>query len=203
MSESQKMATGLWNLLAEQVRLRAVWKQTREECDRRAMAAAWSIAITAPGDARSDDGEPLAGRWTRCTPTVLYRDRWPRWPHLEYRGACLGCGWVSSHTHLIGDGGENAAVEDAHDHTHPGWRQLQVVGGPPAADAPADYQRQLDRWRQRWEPLLPAGWLDSGGPIRTHRTPPGGRHVPERAPGGGYDIATEDREVLGGQLGLF
>jgi HicB family len=52
------------------------------------MAGGWSIAITAPGDGRFDDGKPLSGRGSRCTPTVLSRDHWPRRPHLEYRGAC-------------------------------------------------------------------------------------------------------------------
>ena len=169
------------------------------------MAGGWSIAITAPGDEPFDDGEPLSGRWSRCSPTVLSRDHWPRRPHLEYRGACLGCGWISPRTHLLQAGGENAAVEDAHDHTHPGWRDLPVVAALPSIDSPTGQGRMTGRWRATWEPLLPAGWLDSGGPIRTKRSPLATRHVPGRAPGGGYDLAADadERETPGGQLGLF
>jgi hypothetical protein len=112
--------------------------------------------------------------------------------HLEYRGACLGCGWVSPNTHLIGHGGENAAVEDAHDHTHPGWRELPIVAAVPKLDSPSQYVRQIPRWREQWEPLLPAGWLDAGGPIRTPRRRGESRHIPCRAPGGGYDLAAPE-----------
>ena len=133
---SATTTASLWDLVEEHRRLEAVWRESRREEDRRAMAGGWSIAITAPGDGRFDDGEPLSGRWSRCSPTVLSRDHWPRRPHLEYRGACLGCGWVSPRTHLLQAGGENAAVEDAHDHTHPGWRDLPVVAALPSIDSP-------------------------------------------------------------------
>jgi len=147
----------------------------------------------------------MSSRWTRCTPTVLCRDSWPRRPHLEYRGACLGCGWVSPRTHWMGAGGENAAVEDAHDHTHPGWRDLPVVAAIPSIDSPARHKQAIVRWRAAWERVLPAGWLDQGGPIRTKRSPLATRHVPGRAPGGGYDLAAraDEREIPGGQLELF
>jgi hypothetical protein len=191
----------LWALLAEHDRLEATWRQSGTEEDRLAMRGCWQIGITQPGWHILDE-KATPGGWSRCTPTVIDRDHWPEPEHLEYRGACLGCGWLAERSHR-GASAENAAVEDANDHTHPGWRQLPVVGGPPTPDAPASYQRQLERWRQRWEPLLPAGWLECGGPIRTHRTAPGNRHVPGRAPGGGYDIATSDAEEPGGQLGLF
>ena len=37
--------------------------------------------------------------------------------------------------------------------------------------------------------MLPVGWLEAGGPIRTYRQPKGCRHVPGGAPGGGYDLS--------------
>jgi len=51
--------------------------------------------------------------------------------------------------------------------------------------------------------VLPAGWLEMGGPIRTHRSAPANRHVPGRAPGGGYDLASDEREETAGQLAFF
>jgi hypothetical protein len=193
----------LWQLLDRHAQLQADWKRTRHETDRLAMAQSWGIFITHPGGGYSDVASP--GRWKACTPTVLSRDTGNRDAHLAYRGACLGCGWVSPNRHLIGQGGENAAVEDAHDHTHPGWRDLLVIQPPPSCDAPSAHARALASWREQWEHLLPTGWLDHGGPIRTARLARGTRHVPGRAPGGGYDLSAGDAtaEQPGGQLGLF
>ncbi|MGO9959336.1 MAG: DUF6349 family protein, partial [Solirubrobacteraceae bacterium] len=60
-------------------------------------------------------------------------------------------------------------------------------------------------WVEKWAPLLPDGWLERGGPIRTRRERHATRHVPGRAPGGGYDLAADDtvREEDGGQLCLL
>lgn len=125
--------------------------------------------------------------------------------HLAYRGACLGCGWVSTAVHLLWDHGENGAAEDANDHTHPAWRTLPVVASLPSNDGGAAYQRAITVWRSRWEPLLPPGWLDASGPVRTRRAVNARRHVPGRAPGGGYDMAggADESEIEGGQLALF
>ncbi len=191
----------LWDLLAEHHRLMRVWALSRAERDRLAMAAWWQIGITEPGSSFGRVDEIVAGAWARCTPTLLERVASPG-GRMEYRGACLGCGWVAESSRR-GQGAGNEAVEDAHDHSHLGWRALPVVGGLPFFDAAASYERRLARWLQTWEPLLPPGWLEAGGPIRTHRTSPGNRHVPGRAPGGGYDLATDDPEERGGQLGLF
>ena len=197
-------------LLAEHDRLQAIWRASDAEDDRRAMAAAWSVAITAPGS-RFDDTVDVGGP---CRPTVLTchwlpqpnENYWTMRDHLGYRGACLGCGWVCA-VPRRSRGAENLAVEDAHNHSHPGWRELPVVGAPPSLEAPASYPRLVEKWRSRWGHLLPDGWLESGGPIRTHRPPPGSRHVPGRAPGGGYDLAARDlaangtgHEEPGGQL---
>jgi hypothetical protein len=195
----------LWSLLEQHDHLQATWQASRLEEVRVAMVRSWSIGITSPG---SRFGHPDLDReaWLICTPTVLTRDNGEPADHLEYRGACLGCGWVSDNVHRLRRGGENAAVEDAHDHTHPGWRDVPVVEAPPSLDSPQAYARGIARWRERWELLLPAGWLDRGGPIRTPRSHGGTRHVPGRAPGGGYDLAADlgaTREKPGGQLGLF
>ncbi|WP_374195178.1 DUF6349 family protein [Streptomyces sp. ISL-1] len=40
------------------------------------------------------------------------------WAYL-HRGACLGCTWEGPDRRRTDE-----AVEDAHDHTHPGWRAL-------------------------------------------------------------------------------
>src|SRR5208283_1325547 len=109
MSATATGTVSLWALLAEHDRLQAIWRNSRHESDRLAMAGAWALAITHPGSGLFDDGEPLAGRWERCTATVLCSDHWPEREHLHYRGACLGCGWVSDHTHR-GAGAENVAV---------------------------------------------------------------------------------------------
>ncbi len=202
MSATATGTVSLWALLAEHDRLHAIWRHSRQESDRLAMAVAWALAITHPGGGLFDDGELLAGCWERCTATVLCSDHWPEREHLHYRGACLGCGWVSDHTHR-GAGAENAAVEDVHDHTHPGWRDLPVLAAPPSMESPAAYKRLVERWRATWEPVLPAGWLDRSGPIRTHRSAPANRHVPGRAPGGGYDLASDEREETAGQLAFF
>jgi hypothetical protein len=196
---------GLWALLREHRRLHDLWRTTKSEQDRVVMQASWHIWITSPGS-RDDDRDTDEQSWPTCTPTVLSRDTGEPGDHLEYRGACLGCGWVSDRAHRLSRGGENAAVEDAHDHTHPGWREIPVVEAPPTPDSPRAYARGLARWRDRWGSLFPDGWLDHGGPIRTKRSPGGTRHVPGRAPGGGYDLAADADtmpEEPGGQLGLF
>ena len=195
--------TDLWQLLARYHQLQHTWRDTHTEPDRLAMVRSWGIFITHPGGNLEDGAGP--GTREICTPTVLSRDTGNRDAHLAYRGACLGCGWISPHIHLIRAGGENAAVEDAHDHTHPDWRQLPVVARPPSPSAPSAHAHALARWREQWEPILPTGWLDRGGPIRTARAPHGTRHVPGGAPGGGYDLSAGDTtpEQPCGQLGLF
>ena len=53
--------------------------------------------------------------------------------------------------------------------------------------------QRLARWTARVEQAVAAvageGWLAGGGPIRTRRDRPASRHVPGRAPGGGYDLS--------------
>lgn len=133
--------------------------------------------------------EPTA----RCQPTVIHADlrRWrdddqKPWPcgcpvreFLSYRGACTGCDWEGKTRDR-----ENAAVEDACDHAHPGWRDLPAVPRMP------DERKALARWEQQVSAVYPPGWLEAGGPIRTLRQAMGTRHNSMHAtPYGGYDLA--------------
>ena len=96
---------------------------------------------------------------------------------LVYRGACLHCDWE-------GDvrAEENTAAEDAHDHAWPGWRALPIVPRRP------ENQKARPRWIETVANAYPAGWLESGGPIRTTRGQHGTRHVPNHTGYGGYDL---------------
>ncbi len=49
--------------------------------------------------------------------------------------------------------------------------------------------RALARWAERVNAIYPEGWLEAGGPIRTQRGQYETRHVPDRTPYGGYDMA--------------
>ncbi|MFB1042337.1 DUF6349 family protein [Streptomyces chrestomyceticus] len=146
----------------------------------------WDKSQDSRGVWRIDWGHP---GFTHCTPpepttdhqpTVLVR-RWDlpapehpdeTWPYL-HRGACLGCTWEGPDRRRTDE-----AVEDAHDHTHPGWRDL-----PPLPE------RRGRHWLTHATQLYPTGWFDTGGPIRTIRTGVEKRHLPGKAPGGGYDLA--------------
>ena len=102
-------ARGLWDLLDEYRQLHATWRQTHTEEDRRRMRVAWSIPLTCPGSGMGETERIRPGQWDRCTPTVLSSDHWPEPEHLQYRGACLGCGWVAERTHRRA-GGENGVA---------------------------------------------------------------------------------------------
>jgi len=106
-----------------------------------------------------------------------------------YRGACLRlhCTWEGP----LRDG-ENAAAEDAHDHAWPGWRELPLV--PRRPDTASNSQKTsaaLRHWMSHVNAVYPAGWLQSGGPIRTRRNTYGTRHVPNHTGFGGYDLCGE------------
>jgi Family of unknown function (DUF6349) len=108
---------------------------------------------------------------------------------LRYRCACLarGCDWEGPER-----GDENAAVEDGMDHSWPGWRDLPVVPRVPHVDgsgASKAAQKSRASWAAKVNAVYPAGWLESGGPIRTLREKYGTRHVEAATPWGGYDLA--------------
>ncbi|WP_406349635.1 DUF6349 family protein [Streptomyces sp. NBC_01597] len=46
-------------------------------------------------------------------------------------------------------------------------------------------------WITHAQRLYPAGRFDNGGPVRTIRTGIEKRHLPGKAPGGGYDLSVE------------
>jgi hypothetical protein len=75
----------------------------------------WAIYFSHPGagDRGGDSTAP------EDRPTLLFRvvDE-PKW-HQLYRGGCLGCDWEGDVRERPSD-----AVEDAHDHAWPGWRNL-------------------------------------------------------------------------------
>jgi hypothetical protein len=196
----------LWELLRAHAVVYAAWNACRGlvngdgeswERARRRMRAAWDIGLCAPGGRmgeRSGDIEAHidAIRTPFCAATVVQREavddaeEAARGGHLLYRGACLGCGWVSGVEHSIGAGGENAAVEDALDHSHAGWRELPVFP-PLPAEGPGRDRRLADQ-RARLARLCPPGWAETGGPTKSARCPMGTRHVPERGWFGGYDL---------------
>jgi hypothetical protein len=107
------------------------------------------------------------------------------------RGICLGCGWSGP----IRDnerGGSHLAVEDAHDHAFPGWRELPVVPKRPEWGEGQAARKAMARWVEHMHEVYPADWLERGGPIRTDRGPIGSlgtRHVPNATGFGGYDLS--------------
>lgn len=132
----------------------------------------------------------------RCRPTILVADlrcqcdnRWKDPNHclcvgdLVYRGVCTGCDWEGP---VRGD--ENSAVEDAHDHAWPGWRDTPIVPRSPGRGTSRQAQDALQRWLSGLPAGYPPGWVESGGPIRTARD---GRHVENYTGFGGYDLAAE------------
>ncbi|WP_185845341.1 DUF6349 family protein [Nonomuraea sp. WAC 01424] len=143
----------------------------------------WSIHVTHP--------EPASSTPRACSVTVLSATRRPGDPveptedaeaHTRYRSLCPRCGHEGpARSH------ERAAVEDGHDHAFPGWRELPALAPPPHNASPA-VQR---RWEAAAAAAYPSGWFESGGPVITYRSRYGCRHVPCRAPGGGYDMGRE------------
>lgn len=187
--------TPLGRLLIEHDRLNQQWTSDRTfQQARHQVAAAWSIWTTHPPTTHRGDldiaGYLEAVATDRCQPTVLSSDTrdWGDNPggSLRWRGACRGCGWVSDITPS-----ENTATETAMDHSHPGWRDMPVIDSSPAGGD----KKQVAKWEAHVRAMYPPAWLDSGGPILTARKQFGRRHVPGRAPGGGYDMAGERETV--------
>ncbi len=157
-----------------------------------ARSHAWRVVTTCP-DTPTD----------RCQPTVLTCDlSAPRgYPppcgghdrSQLYRGACRrpGCLWEGPERDSWAGSGENPAAEDALNHAWPGWRDLPVAPDFPhiqSGTSKADL-RALARWAEQVNAIYPEGWLEAGGPVRTLRSGRGTRHVPDRTPYGGYDVA--------------
>lgn len=181
--QAYDVARSLADLLDIHRYARAAWREQQrrqlgedprgltEQLHRR-FQARWSIAITHP--------EPPPGGLDCCAASVLARDRRDRSGALEYRGCCLGCGWVASRWHprstgadehcrcALTGGPENAAVEDAHDHSHPAWRNLPVL--PTGYVTCSSHHKGPDEQAVRGLlALSPAGWPERLGPVLTHR----------------------------------
>ena len=127
-----------------------------------------------------------------CRPTTLaadlrckhYRDECFCVTDLLHRAACLSCDWEGPTRDQ-----ENPAVEDAHDHAWPGWRDLPCVTTPPERGTSAQHKKRAASWEADVNDAYPAGWLAAGGPIRTMRNSGETRHVPGRTGHGGYDLS--------------
>ncbi|MEU6295323.1 DUF6349 family protein [Streptomyces erythrochromogenes] len=164
----------------------------------------WHIRDGHPGGAYSDLGHELDPP-EHHVPTLLTRSRRTgRRETEEFRGGCLACDWEGP-VHPgdgYGDGG-NPAVEDAHDHAFPGWREL-----PPITSVEDRWAlpRDRGRWTQLTSPY-PPGWLDQGAPLvawRRHRREP---HAPPHHGRPRYELriarppatrptGTDDQEAL-------
>ena len=143
----------------------------------------WSLGYTVPG-ALTSAAELAEARAEMAAagvhvPTVLsvdcrpdrYRPELrPGRPPYKYlrRGACLGCRWEGEPRDT-----ENEAVEDAHDHSHPWWRELPVVERP-AGEKPS--AKAIAAILAACEAAVPGCTADPWCPVRTWRTPPGTRH---------------------------
>lgn len=132
-----------------------------------------------------------------CQPAVLERlvyadplaavgGDFSSYSHSEFLAACHGCEWRD-----VPVDSENEATEAAHDHAFLGWRSLPVL--PYLAAEPT--QQQSRELRALIDRLYPSQWIERHGPVLTRRSPVGTRHVPKRAPTGGYDMAGAVEEV--------
>lgn len=129
----------------------------------------------------------------RCLPTILHADlsdcahagrRCYDIGGLVYRGACYGCTWEADTRATASE-----AVEDAHDHAWPGWRDLPIVPQPPDRGTSKREIAAMAAWETTTAALLPQGWLAAGGPIVTTRSPGATRDVPGGSRFGGYDLS--------------
>lgn len=150
----------------------------------------WSIGITSPG-ARHDAVQDLVD-WRTDNPGV-------HWPTLlnsswalgaergdrEYRAACLGCDFEGPE-----QAAENNAVEDAHDHTHPWWRELPIVDQARTDAAPSAVAKAKARVVKVYEEARPGCTTIPACPVRTWRKANGTRHHTGGILGG-YDLGVE------------
>lgn len=106
-----------------------------------------------------------------------------------HRGACRGCDWHGPHR-----ADDDAALADALDHTHPGWRTLPVVDEAPFSDGSPSSRARSARWTEAVTEAY--GLQGPGCPVITDREYPGTRSVPGRSPWGGYDVAASTLTAL-------
>jgi hypothetical protein len=187
-SQRASRAPGLFDLdqvgYLARIALADEWKQTYGDAASIRSAHAWQPCVT-----HMFTEHPTT---PKCRPTIMVADL--RCDHdsngcncvgdLLYRGACYGCTWEGEARTR-----ENDAVEDAHDHAWPGWRQLPTVPRRPDSGTSATQKAANATWSDHVNRLYPDGWLEAGGPIRTARAASGTRHVPDRTGFGGYDLS--------------
>jgi hypothetical protein len=143
----------------------------------------FTIGITQRGSSIGSRGNVALGgacratiedryEWDHTTPDQRLRQPATR-TAIVYRGACLGCGWAGREH----PDDQNAAVEDAHDHTLPSWRELPIVQRH-HHDANA---KTVEKWAHDVATAYAAYNIDAqyapgnGGVIRTLRQPMGTR----------------------------
>ncbi|WP_438470872.1 DUF6349 family protein [Streptomyces asiaticus] len=156
----------------------AVARQRRyislRDADREVRRQTWSIGYGEPGFTTQFGTPPeLSPHHTATSLSRAVADA--KWIH---RGACLACPWEGPDRPR-----RDEAIEDAHDHTHPGWRRLPIFRRPPSS-------RGTKVWWRHVESRYPEGWFDAGGPLRLYAEPPFGRHKAGAAPGGGFILYT-------------
>jgi hypothetical protein len=164
------------------------WKAVHGTETARRRSHAWQVAICSS-----------SATTEHCQPTILNCDLWlaedrpaPPCGHRGddlYRACCRrpDCLWEGRDFYS-----ENLAAEDGMNHAWPGWRDLPIVPDMPYMDGSPGTKantRKMQRWAEQVNAVYPAGWLEAGGPIRTARTGLGTRHVNDRTPYGGYDMA--------------
>ena len=165
----------------------ASWAERHGHFDSNLRSHAWRAACGSPDGraAAQDDHRPaVLTADLRCHD---YDRQCSCVGGLVYRGACLRCDWEGD---VRAD--ENTAAEDAHDHAWPGWRELPIVPSRP------ENQKARPRWIETVTNAYPAGWLESGGPIRTARRKHATRHVPNHTGYGGYDLCGAIADASGG-----
>ncbi|MFI5809171.1 DUF6349 family protein [Streptomyces sp. NPDC051561] len=142
----------------------------------------WHIELGHPGGEYSDVGHHLTPP-DRHEPTLLTRVLNERTD--EFRGACLRCEWEGKP--YAGTGwkeGANEAIEEAHDHVFPGWRDLPAMPRPKGRWDMADGQRLLHQITR----LYPEGWAEDGGPLLVWPAPRREPHEPPRVNHARYTI---------------
>jgi hypothetical protein len=153
----------------------------------------WELHIIAPGARWTPDEHD---QWRSENPgihipTVLSVDRRNAHDeeptgsdeeHIWYRAACLGCDLEG--TPFTDD---NQAIEQAHDHTHPWWRDLPIVNRPKSDGTASQQRRCRERVAAIYEQARPGCTADPYPPIRTWRDEGMTRHHSGN-PLGGYDL---------------
>ncbi|MCK7627270.1 DUF6349 family protein [Streptomyces sp. RS10V-4] len=148
---------------------------TLRGASREVLRQTWSIGWDDPGYTTQFGTPPNpAPRHTATSLTKVLGDA--QW---LYRGACLACAWEGPDQPK-----RDHAIEDAHDHTHPGWRTLPIFDRPPGA-------KGHKTWLLHVTERYPAGRFDAGGPLRLYAEPYARRHKAGAAPGGGFALYAE------------